>query len=144
MTLFIFTYNSEYNTKMISRIYNYFLKWKIRRSTLHYEKWERENNSVLSGESSLIWRELCWKGLVQFFISPQQKLHRTINSDCWRQYQANNADHYHIFWSNPVLAAYQKNIHQTSEEVFSTVVPFFKKYNVLYLCNFPQNTYFKD
>lgn len=134
MKVFISAYNSEYNIKIISRMYNCFSNRKSEDALYIKEKWDRESNRVLSGEewhmicqmqwktiSYLNWGEFCWKSLVRFFITPQQKRHRTINLDCWRKCQASNANHYK---SCPVLATYWKNIHQTLENVFRITVPF--------------------
>lgn len=72
----------------------------------------------------------------------QHRRHRTGNSECWRQCQADNAGHFHIFWSCPRLKTYWKNVHQTIENVFRTTIPF--RFDVLYLCNLPQEVSSKD
>ena len=155
MNLFISAYKSKSNTKIISRTYKCLSN--IRSGDAYYikEKWDRESNKALTGEewhkicqiqwkttSSLGWREFCWKCLTRFFITPLQKRHRSSNSECWRQCQINNADHYHIFWSCPILNTYWKNVHQTLKEVFKTTIPF--RFDVLYLCNIPQEISSKD
>lgn len=151
--IFISAYNSECITKTISKIYNYFAKRKSEMSLYIKEKWDGESGDILSEDewysvcqiqwkttSSLAWREFCWKGLVRFFITPKQKQYNTNNTnntDCWRQCQTSEANHYHIFWSCPILTNYWKSVHQTLQEALGITIPF--SFDNLYLCNFPQD-----
>ena len=144
MNIFKSAYDSDCNTKIVSRIYNCLSNRKSKGALYIKEKWDGESNGVLPGEewrgicqiqwkttSSLIWREFCWKSLVRFLSTQKQEQHRTSNSGCWRECQANNANHYHIFWSCPVLSAFWKNIHRTLKEVCKCAIPF--RFDVLYL-----------
>ena len=152
MKIFISAYNSECNTKTISKIYNCFSHRKSQESLYIKEKWDSETNDVSQDDcygicqtqwkttSSLSWREFCWKNLVRFFITPQQKRHYTTDSDCWRQCQTDNANHYHIFLSCPV--PYWKSVHQILQEVFRNNIPF--RFDSLYLGNLPQRINAKD
>ena len=76
-----------------------------------------------SSTSSSMWREFCWKNIVRFFITPQQKAHFGDGSSCWRLCGENSANHFHIFWSCQVLTPYSQEIHKHVNNVFSSSIP---------------------
>lgn len=73
------------------------------------QHWEKEANTEISDESwlkvwetqsistkSLFWRNFCWKNLIRFFITPNQKS-KFVGSQqsCWRECGSVLADNTH-------------------------------------------------
>ena len=79
-------YSSDTGGKIISCLYKGLLNLKMH-STLYIKtKWEKEGGTIVSDEdwttiwryqwkctSSQKWRELGWKNLIRYFITPSQK-----------------------------------------------------------------------
>lgn len=66
MKIFISAYNSESNSKTISKIYNCFSQRKSQESLYIKEKWDSESNYVVSQED---WYNICqtqWKTTSSF------------------------------------------------------------------------------
>lgn len=121
---------------IISKMYKGILQCKSYNSLYIKKKWEKEGNFNISKESwqrvcaiqwsstsSSTWREFCWKNIVRFFITPQQKAHFGDGSSCWRLCGENNANHFHIFWSCQVLVPYWQEIHKQVNNVFGSSIP---------------------
>lgn len=131
-------------SKIISKLYKAILQCKSENSLYIKKKWEKEGNFNISDEnwqricaiqwsstSFSMWREFCWKNIVRFFITPQQKAHFGEGSSCWRLCGENNANHFHIFWSCRILVPYWQEIHKHVNNVFDSSIPL-SMYSVLW------------
>ncbi len=87
--MFLSVCKAQSCNKIISKLYNGFLQTVPENTFYVRDKWKMEGNFNISDEdwekicktqwkstSSAIWRELCWKNVIRFFITPSQKKHQ--------------------------------------------------------------------
>lgn len=133
--LFILSYQSKLNRKVISKIYidleelkknntDYIQnKWEIEANIkMTAEDWDNINQNIWRTTCSLMWREHGWKNIVRFFRTPAQTKYRDTN--CWRQCGETVANHLHVFWGCPILESYWKELKICMDTVLKTNLPF--------------------
>lgn len=140
--MFILAYQSKLNKKLISIIYSGLeslkkedseyikKKWAIEaKIELTVENWDAINQQVWKTTSSLTWREHGWKNVIRFFRTPAQTKYH--NTSCWRQCGEMPANHFHVFWSCPIIVTYWKDIKNCIDKVLQTNLTF--NFETLYL-----------
>lgn len=100
INIFAEAYKGGIHKKLLSKIYSCIQSSKSHSTLYVKEKWEKETNIILTEEdwfnicksqhatsSSGQWRELSWKNVIRFFITPKRKYLQNGNPEsalCWR------------------------------------------------------------
>uniref|UniRef100_A0A3Q3KCI8 Reverse transcriptase zinc-binding domain-containing protein n=1 Tax=Monopterus albus TaxID=43700 RepID=A0A3Q3KCI8_MONAL len=77
-----------------------------------------------STTSSHVWREHCWKNVIQFFINPKiTSKYMSRVQPCWRKCRDVNVNHLHVFWLCPKIAPFWDDVHTVIVKILGYSIP---------------------
>lgn len=126
ISIFTDAYKAKDSKHLISQIYKRLQNSKNQSTLQVKQKWEGESGLEISEDdwrtvwagqakttNSRAWREFCWKNRIRFFVTPKLKSKQQGSQGqdkCWKQCGQTKADHFHIFWSCPLIQPYWQEL----------------------------------
>lgn len=122
--LFVDAYNCRSSKGLISKLYRAVTSKGFHRvceATLGKRTGHCNNRGhvdELSTTNSFVWRDFCWKNLICFFRTPNQKGKQTDTQlGCWKECGENMVDHAHVFWLCPPIQTYWREVTEVIDKV---------------------------
>ncbi len=107
------------------------------------EVWLQLWKNKFSTTNYFLWQDCCWKNLIRFFITPNQKSRSSGSQvSCRWECGVVSADFFQVFWSCPNLKTFKKEVEQLISETLDVALDF--SFISMYLGKLPEGLSKRD